>query len=40
MTDETTFRDDSGGTAFAGLDPRLTIYALANGMDLDRAGPR
>ena len=23
---------------FAGLDPRLTIYALANGMDLDR-GP-
>jgi hypothetical protein len=27
---------DAGGTVFEVLDPRLTIYALANGMDLVR----
>lgn len=38
MTEERIAQDDAGSTAFAALDPRLTIYALANGLDLDR-GP-
>lgn len=32
--DEHGREGDGGGTVFEVLDPRLTIYALANGMDL------
>lgn len=34
--DEHGREGEAGGTVFEVLDPRLTIYALANGMDLVR----
>jgi hypothetical protein len=30
--------EDVGGGAFDGIDAKLTIFALANGMDLDKNG--
>jgi hypothetical protein len=30
--------EDVGGGPFDGIDPKLTIFALANGMDLDKNG--
>ncbi|MCG6957165.1 MAG: hypothetical protein LJF04_14345 [Gemmatimonadetes bacterium] len=39
MTADGRSRDeDVGGGPFDGIDPKLTIFALANGMDLEKNG--
>lgn len=38
MTADAHAGDDSGGAPFETVDPKLTIYALANAMDLDKEG--